>query len=190
MLLIFLDIDGVICCNKRSELEVAKLVQLQRVVRTTGARVVLSSDWRRYPALRVRVFATLSSLGILCLGCTPVHLSSLRARPMEILDWLSMQGAQASSLKNWIAIDDRCLVDELGGSRLRGRCVRTIFSEGLTPERADECIHLLCNPHNYLDKVPAARPPSISMSTLLEDISLGALSPALQQKLLQQSAVF
>ena len=41
--LIFLDIDGVICCNSSGQLEPAKLAELQRIVRLTGAKIVLST---------------------------------------------------------------------------------------------------------------------------------------------------
>ena len=41
--LIFLDIDGVICCNSSGQLEPAKLSELQRIVRLTGAKIVLST---------------------------------------------------------------------------------------------------------------------------------------------------
>eukprot|EP00965_Chrysotila_dentata_P233518 6199634-Pleurochrysis_carterae.AAC.1 len=44
---IFLDIDGVICCNYNGHLEEPKLAQLKRIVEETGAKVVLSTDWRR-----------------------------------------------------------------------------------------------------------------------------------------------
>ena len=41
--LIFLDVDGVICCNSSGQLEPAKLAELQRIVRLTGAKLVLST---------------------------------------------------------------------------------------------------------------------------------------------------
>ena len=43
--LIFLDIDGVICCNCSAQLEPARLAELQRIVRLTGAKIVLSTAW-------------------------------------------------------------------------------------------------------------------------------------------------
>ena len=58
--LVFLDIDGVICCNRVGELEASKLAQLQRICRETGAKVVLSTDWRRQAALK-RHLASLKS---------------------------------------------------------------------------------------------------------------------------------
>ena len=49
---IFLDIDGVICCNSFGRLEENKLQLLKSVVDSTGAKVVLSTDWRRWPKLK------------------------------------------------------------------------------------------------------------------------------------------
>ena len=46
--IIFLDIDGVICMNDMSVLERPQLGLLQTVVRATGAKVVLSTNWRLY----------------------------------------------------------------------------------------------------------------------------------------------
>jgi hypothetical protein len=39
---IFLDIDGVICCNMVGHLEENKLAELKRIVDETGAKVLLS----------------------------------------------------------------------------------------------------------------------------------------------------
>ena len=69
--LIFLDIDGVICCNRVGELEASKLAQLQRICRETGAKVVLSTDWRRQAALKRQVIQALARLDMECVGATP-----------------------------------------------------------------------------------------------------------------------
>ena len=53
--LVFLDIDGVICCNDRQQLEGDKLQNLRRICKATGAKVVLSSDWRRQMPLKQKV---------------------------------------------------------------------------------------------------------------------------------------
>ena len=59
---IFLDIDGVICCNLAGRLEDNKLAQLQRVVQATSAKVCLSTDWRRQAQLKRQVVAALKKL--------------------------------------------------------------------------------------------------------------------------------
>ena len=46
--LVFLDVDGVICLDPMSNgLDAEALNQLKRIVTETGAKIVLSSTWRR-----------------------------------------------------------------------------------------------------------------------------------------------
>jgi len=46
--LLFLDIDGVICIDlMNNTLDEKALVQLGRIVKTTAAKIVFSSTWRR-----------------------------------------------------------------------------------------------------------------------------------------------
>ena len=149
--LIFLDIDGVICCNYASELEESKLTQLRHVCSATGAKVVLSSDWRRQRPLKQKVQRALTRLGIGYAGCTSQRkrveqrgnwLVELPCRPLEILDWLHRHrggGADCS----WVAIDDRDLLSELGGSGLEGQFVQTYFTSGLTHTLAEQAITIL-----------------------------------------------
>ena len=49
--LIFLDLDGVVCCNMHGELERDKLIQVKKICDAAQAKVVLSTDWRRRPEL-------------------------------------------------------------------------------------------------------------------------------------------
>ena len=57
--ILFLDLDGVVCCNFHGELERDKLAQVARICREAEAVVVLSTDWRRRPELRRRAEQTL-----------------------------------------------------------------------------------------------------------------------------------
>lgn len=144
--LIFLDIDGVICCNYQRQLEADKLQQLSRICKATGARVVLSSDWRRQIPLKQRVQRALERLGIAYVGCTKIITtveqignwrveSNLRAR--EIIRWYGSRSVP------WVAIDDRDLLSETDGDRLQGHFVHTTFYTGLTEAAADEAIAIL-----------------------------------------------
>ena len=47
MRLLFLDIDGVVNSSGHNGLESEKLREVQRICHTAGAKIVLSSDWRR-----------------------------------------------------------------------------------------------------------------------------------------------
>ena len=68
--IIFLDVDGVICCNGAGRLEVDKLARIEDVVKKTDAKVVLSTDWRRDPSLKAHITTALNERGISVIGAT------------------------------------------------------------------------------------------------------------------------
>lgn len=153
--LIFLDLDGVICCNNYAHLEPDKLEQLQRVVAATGACVVLSSDWRRGAQMKRIARTALRNYGIRMIGSTPCHQSHLHLRPQEITTWISNYksateyGISKPALGSWIAIDDRCLTEEYGGRDLVGHFVQTEYATGLTEDVANHCIQVLLQPADH-----------------------------------------
>ena len=69
--IIFLDIDGVICCNSMGRLEDKKMRILQGVAHAAQAKIVLSTDWRRIPQLKTQLIHALRSLGMDVIGATP-----------------------------------------------------------------------------------------------------------------------
>ncbi len=138
--LIFLDIDGVICCNMVGTLEEPKLAQLQRICQHTQAKVVLSTDWRRQPALKKQLKDALSSLSIDVVGATPCRAMFQPIRPQEITAWLKMTSYDVGA---WCAIDDRDLVNEIGGHLLQGHFIKTNPASGLTATLADRAIRML-----------------------------------------------
>ena len=149
--IIFLDIDGVICCNTRSELEVDKLKRLKRICAETNATVVLSSDWRRQKPLKDRVQRALERLRISYVGCTSQRTKTqdignrrweLPCRPLEITDWLKKFRNGPGGCA-FVAIDDRELTKEAGGAALEGHFVRTDPWWGLTTECAEQAIAIL-----------------------------------------------
>ena len=144
--LVFLDIDGVICCNDRQQLEGDKLQNLRRICKATGAKVVLSSDWRRQMPLKQKVQRALKRLGIEYAGCTRVLTTveqvgnwrvEINHRPREIRRWYGKRSGP------WVAIDDRDLLSETDGDQLQGHFVHTSFCTGLTAALADEAIAIL-----------------------------------------------
>jgi hypothetical protein len=80
--IIFLDIDGVICCNNFSRLEDDKLMTLKRVVELTNSKIVLSTDWRKFPDAKRVLIATLRGMGMKVIGQTPVHSPWARYVPL------------------------------------------------------------------------------------------------------------
>tara|TARA_B110001452_G_scaffold266295_1_gene272796 strand:+ start:170 stop:760 length:591 start_codon:yes stop_codon:yes gene_type:complete len=150
--LIFLDIDGVICCNYVGELQGEKLAQLKRICKATGAKVVLSSDWRRTEPLKQRCRRAFRRIKVEYAGCTPQqtvreHLGhwtiEKACRPQEITAWLRQY--RSTWPGPYVAIDDRDLLGEVGGDELEGHFVQTSFSTGLTAAAADKAIAILQN---------------------------------------------
>lgn len=173
--IIFLDIDGVICCNNMGRLEMDKLHRLRHIVDATGAEVVLSTDWRRSPQLKLRLLSAFKQLGISYAGSTPELPEYRQARPREILRWLR-ENDPGGKIGHWVAIDDRDLLDEEAGGALKGRFVQTTFSEGLTQQLADATVQLLGSAqlkprnHGLDDQEPAAHAPT---GTVLRQVDFG-----------------
>ena len=150
MKIIFLDVDGVLCCNSMAALEADKLDLLRQVVEVTQAVVVLSSDWRRDFRLRRKVTEALEALNIRVLGITPVKRD---CRPVEIMMWVRefrshLVGADAATLlrediDGYAAIDDRDLLGETGGDKLEDHFVRTDPDAGLDRDCRRQLIQIL-----------------------------------------------
>ena len=140
--LIFLDIDGVICCNMAGRLEESKLEVLNEIVKATAAKVVLSTDWRQQAVLKRQVIAAQKRFDIETIGATPMRAMFQPIRPEEITEWIAANGA-AAGMEGWVAIDDRDLVNERGGRELVGHFVHTHPNTGLTKRLADAAIAIL-----------------------------------------------
>ena len=134
--LIFLDIDGVICCNGMGRLEPDKLARIGEVVKRTDARIVLSTDWRRDPNLKAICTNALEAVGCTVIGATRKGPPLQPIRPKEIWGWLqSYQNEKGKRVTQWVAVDDRQLLMEQGGENLRGH-VRLAILE-ICPRHAD-----------------------------------------------------
>ena len=68
---LFLDVDGVVCCNDQGILEPDKMGHLARIVRDSKCVVCLSTNWRLYDDLRAQLCEELAALNIECVGTTP-----------------------------------------------------------------------------------------------------------------------
>lgn len=146
MKVIFLDIDGVLNCETTQEqtregvrfVEDKFVERLQRIVDATGARVVLSSDWRYdrdYEECNddyLELKAKLAECGIEFYGFTPVFYHENRG--YEIDRYLK----EHKEVEKFVILDDRCDMQP----HLE-RLVRTSFTFGLQDEDVDEAIWLL-----------------------------------------------
>ena len=145
--LIFLDVDGVICCNGAGRLEVDKLKRISQVVEKTGAKIVLSTDWRRDPSLKAIITTALSEVSCQVIGATRKGAPLKPIRPQEITGWLDAFIEKGREVTEWVAVDDRELIGEIGGDRLRGHFVNTSFASGLTDRAADRMVAVLNGDH-------------------------------------------
>ena len=122
---LFLDVDGVVCCNQKGQLEPDKMRQLIRITKEASAKVCLSSNWRLYEELREHLYTKLGAVGIECIGTTPdageaTHGEGMR--PCEIGAWIRFwhEDKQRQRIVSFVAVDDRPLLQEKGGTVLRG----------------------------------------------------------------------
>merc|ERR1712167_305661 len=110
------DLDGVLVPEGQFPHFDGKLVQnLKRIVQATGAKIVLSSDWRRQDHSTELARLNLMQHDLDFISETPCLSSSknLKQRPTEILQWMDeftkvsfFCGGQRE-ISAWIAIDDR-----------------------------------------------------------------------------------
>jgi len=163
---IFLDIDGVICCNLNVELEKKKMEKLQAITQATGAAIVLSSDWRREVALKQKVLNEFAAYGIEVIGSTPTYLAADEpVRPVEILEWLDKEGKKLG-VEHWVTIDDRQLDKEKDGEHMIGRFIHTSSKSGLTQTHVEKAIKVLRNQQAALDGTYRRVRRSNSVSTI------------------------
>mmetsp|Transcript_161001 Transcript_161001/g.283744 ORF Transcript_161001/g.283744 Transcript_161001/m.283744 type:complete len:170 (-) Transcript_161001:23-532(-) len=160
MRVLFLDIDGVLVTDIPGWFRQPLLQNLWTVVQATGAKVVLSSDWRRSLQARVYSRAVLTFYGAGYIACTPCLPHFPLQRPHEILRWKEEYEGQPGNepLVNWVAVDDRDLLQENRGLLLAGHFVRTNPAEGLTEEKAQECIRILTEKPEVPAEVSAGVP--------------------------------
>lgn len=174
MRVLFLDIDGVVCCNRDCHLEVDKMELLQKICEATKCKVCISSNWRLFDDLRQHLYQQLAYYNIECVGTTPDAGESqhgMPMRPCEIKAWAAEWNGQPADAKNkrpaitsFVALDDRPLIDESGGKYLRDHFVQTHPSIGLTEIGAARAIDLLLNP-------PASTPRVHSPDSVLSSLT-------------------
>ena len=185
--LLFLDVDGVLCCNSSARLEDDKLALVREIVGATQAKVVLSSDWRRDGRLRRRIVGALEEQGIQVLGATPDLESAGRgSRPEEIMAWLETylagrpdfvaaahRALPVEEVAGYAVLDDRHLLGERSGGRLEGHFVRTDPAAGLTRDARRQCIQTLA-----LKKPEGLPPPSLASESVSMAAAAATAEPA------------
>lgn len=166
--IIFLDIDGVL--NSRKSMEFCKepdpgkksiqmymphpihLDNLQNIIWSTGAKVVISSSWR-IGCTSVRMwntlFVALGYVDIDVIGVTPSLNGSGDTRGDEIQAWLdknkemsmiSYMSTHCKPVESFVILDD-----DSDMKHLIDRLVQMDGMVGLTEEKANEAIRMLNN---------------------------------------------
>jgi len=144
---LFLDIDGV--CNSdqwydqflaagnpipRPPLDREAVARLDRIIRATGAWIVLSTSWRGYPELPRWLMEHGCSGAVV--GCTP--RLDYRPRGHEIAAWLNQQAKRGVPIRRCCILDDGFDFDGV-----RQWLVRTDPKYGLQDDGVARAITLL-----------------------------------------------
>ena len=141
MKVIFLDVDGVLnsaqdgySIRLRTD---SHLKLLQRIIKETGAKIVLSSSWRIgfTPASR-NLLARFKEYGLELMDCTPELPGSCRGD--EIRQWLTDK-VYNYDIENFVILDDEANMAEFTDKNL----VQTDTNIGLQKQNAIECIRTL-----------------------------------------------
>lgn len=137
---IFLDYDGVLndpkyltnlkSCEPKDQLDIQRIAILKRICDSTGAKVVLTSDWRHdKPTLQY-----LKHCGIPVIGCTP-HCEGSN-RDLEIFQWQQ----DKKYIGDFIILDDDNTYNQMYEGRLI--CTREGKTLGLQPKHFHYAIAL------------------------------------------------
>lgn len=124
---IFLDVDGVLCI--KGKFYPCLIKNLKKIIDTTDAIIVLSSNWRLYSKYRERLENILEKYEIKIKGCTE---SINDERPLEIYKWISEYKP-----KMCVIIDDRPLDKEKYGHKIKDCFIKTNGLFGLS----DTCVN-------------------------------------------------
>lgn len=156
--IVFLDVDGVLNTSMSwpadgaadltaSPLEGRLCASFARLLQAASAHFVLSSSWRRRPALKVRLLRELEQHGVpweRCVGETPVFAPGrgrkrmrpgalagpFALRPAEIYAWL-----ESHPTTRWVALDDHALG--------MGRSLLVDAQSGLQDRDCDQALAVL-----------------------------------------------
>ena len=150
MKVLFLDVDGVlnnedwadrmelnygILVYKNNILYQPSLISLRRIINETGAKIVVSSSWRKIPSAYADLLRWLHMYGMEVFDTTPQHFSrSMHIRGDDIEEWLKAH----PEVEAYAILDDD---DDMG--QHMSHLVQTNMFAGLTMMEADECIHML-----------------------------------------------
>lgn len=139
MKVIFLDVDGVLNHGRQIEkVEDDKIQFLKQIIDETGAKIVLSSDWRLWLEKDDEDVALLQeklkSIGAEIMSSTPNSKHGYRGA--EIYQWINEW--QGETIDKFVILDDR---DDM--KPYMNKLVQTSFNLGLQEKHVKKAIQLL-----------------------------------------------
>lgn len=139
MKVIFLDVDGVLNHgNSKIKVEDDKIQFLKQIIDETGAKIVLSSDWRFWLGTDDRDVALLQEklkgIGAEIVSSTPNSKHGYRGA--EIYQWINEW--QGETIDKFVILDDR---DDI--KPYMNKFVQTSFNLGLQEKHVRKAIQLL-----------------------------------------------
>lgn len=158
MKVIFLDIDGVLNNDRTKErfegyvfVSDDKVLLLKEIIDQTGAKIVLSSTWRRGWECKERV-AEPSSSDLQDIRLFDALVNKLKEYDIELLSYTEDFGRRGEEitlwLKNWTGepVESYAILDDMEGAEMRPHTsylVQTGFWGGLMPKHVQKAIKLL-----------------------------------------------
>lgn len=155
MKIIFLDIDYVVNCRSTKErapsgvigVEQRLIAYIKEIVNATGAKIVLSSTWRKDWAFNLLdgkdwnyLCEEFAKQDLHFFDYTPIHSDSHRGK--EIKEWLENTDYDVSS---YVIIDDEMFdIKDLH----KGHMVQTYFNDGINPSAVKMAIEILAKEDN------------------------------------------
>ena len=139
---VFLDVDGVIkpMLSKfkpvKEGLSSSCLICLKRLIRATGAVIVLSSTWRNHPKPCELLTGALERFGLSFVSVTPTASSIYATRGTEITEWL----LEHPKTERYVILDDYPKEQFEGHEN---HFVEINFKTGLTMEHVEKAIEIL-----------------------------------------------
>jgi hypothetical protein len=136
---IFLDIDGVLnrigTNDGNNYFDPDCVDQLRRIVKETGAKVVLSTSWREFADWKNMLIQFFHAIRIEVIDCTAVKENENRTE--EIKEWIRNN---QDKVKNYVVLDDNDMTKDFPDHMVRTCAEGRI---GLDHEWAEEAIRVL-----------------------------------------------
>lgn len=158
MKLIFLDIDGVLNNDSTKVsfegytfVDDDKIILLKEILDQTGAKIVLSSTWRRgWCCYDNSLYEKASEREDIRLY--NALKSKLLEYGIELMSYTEDFGTRGEEIDKWLSdwqgepVESFIILDDMGGAEMDPhslRLVQTVFRYGLTPEHVQQAICLL-----------------------------------------------